>query len=556
MPRTLPAALTTVMDAGAYEPYLRVQISDTPIDDLSATTVQPLGFRLEALSAQAKFARYTNDVDTMVYFRIIRGALINGAPSTISSIWFRVIELTYDGKFVTVNGEALEQGYLTIAANSIYSDVIEAALARAFDTIMPSYEGGHDWTEYQFYPTGKAIVLSPIKKLFTVLKQKYLVFATEDGWDGVNNNMFFFVATQTRATDYTFIDLLFQGNEHIEQRKLISRDEAATIHTTGDSTNPLHNLGFLHSTAVHPDSAPVLNKYIGARSSKLPVHLKYRTGDKAECLGDLSSLNQLNSRINVIEVLDLQSTPAWYQIIEGLIWYGNTEGGPMPSTIEAAAPYTPLATGNFAGILSANDNNIQAAMETIDDHSHGSSAPATTALDDFQMGNGSGAWITKTLAQAVTRIRTILDSIYSLAAHNHTGVYATRAVILYATNALSAVIPASTTHFAIAYNDTIGATDRGMPALRAGTVKNLYFRTATNQPASGNLVVTVRKNSTTDTAITLTVLAGAGAGTTHSDTTHSFTVVAGDTLGVKMQNLATGNSAQIGFIAFELEYDS
>lgn len=63
-------------------------------------------------------------------------------------------------------------------------------------------------------------------------------------------------------------------------------------------------------------------------------------------------------------------------------------------------------------------------------HTHpGGSAPTTTALDDFQMGDGSGNWITKTLAQAVTRIRTILDSIYAPIAkgvtngdsHDHAG---------------------------------------------------------------------------------------------------------------------------------------
>jgi hypothetical protein len=51
-------------------------------------------------------------------------------------------------------------------------------------------------------------------------------------------------------------------------------------------------------------------------------------------------------------------------------WLTNTEGGALPSTIEAAAPYTPLNTSKFANVLSEQDNNIQAAMETLDDHAH------------------------------------------------------------------------------------------------------------------------------------------------------------------------------------------
>jgi hypothetical protein len=95
--------------------------------------------------------------------------------------------------------------------------------------------------------------------------------------------------------------------------------------------------------------------------------LKYRTGDQITITRPNFTTTR---RFKVTEVLDLQSTPAWYMILEPLEWFGSTEGGPLPSTIEAAAPYTPLATGNFDGVLSANDNNLQAAMETIDDHAH------------------------------------------------------------------------------------------------------------------------------------------------------------------------------------------
>lgn len=49
----------------------------------------------------------------------------------------------------------------------------------------------------------------------------------------------------------------------------------------------------------------------------------------------------------------------------------------------------------------------------------GSSAPATTAANDFQVGNGSGAWVKKTLAETITILRTSLDSVYAALSHTH-----------------------------------------------------------------------------------------------------------------------------------------
>jgi hypothetical protein len=44
--------------------------------------------------------------------------------------------------------------------------------------------------------------------------------------------------------------------------------------------------------------------------------------------------------------------------------------------------------------------------------SSGYTPPATTAANDFQVGDGSGHWIKNTLAQVVTTLRTLLDSAY------------------------------------------------------------------------------------------------------------------------------------------------
>lgn len=140
--------------------------------------------------------------------------------------------------------------------------------------------------------------------------------------------------------------------------------------------------------------------------------------------------------------------------------------------------------------------------------------------------------------------------------HNHTGVYATKAIVLHATHWASSTIPASTTYYAMGFIDgNSGTVERAMPVLRAGTVKNLYIRITGNQPASGSLVVTIRKNASIDSVLTLTIAAGATAPATFQNITNSFTVAAGDFVGFKLQNNATAASAGIGFLAFEIECD-
>jgi len=262
------------MDAGAYEPYIRVVLQITS----GSHTVETLGFVLNSLSATVKIPYTTDTLAEEGRFRIVRGALINGIPVTISSIWFNIVDIKYDGRFITYTGEVLFRNYITVAANSDYETVINTALAEADFPPAPNYEGAAAWKAYQFYPTDRGIILNPARKLFPLLQQKYLVYATEDGWDGADSNIFFFVATQNRAKDYDITDLLFNFNFRYDERRLIWRDENNTINSVGNATAVIHNLGYLESTADDPSSAATPALYFAdSKSSKLQVHLKYRT---------------------------------------------------------------------------------------------------------------------------------------------------------------------------------------------------------------------------------------------------------------------------------------
>ena len=84
--------------------------------------------------------------------------------------------------------------------------------------------------------------------------------------------------------------------------------------------------------------------------------------------------------------------------------------------------------------------------------------------------------------------------------------------------------------------NTASGTEANMQAILpvACTVKNLFFRTTTTQPADGSFVITVRKNGA-DTALTLTVAANAAAAT-FSDLVNTVSFAAGDLINLSLVN--------------------
>lgn len=629
MPYTLPAALTTAMDLGVFNAYLRIILIDAGAVEYE---VLPLYFKIEDHQAKVEVATFSYEEITQ--FRIVRGAIINGTPETITTSKFWINSRIDSAGTTILQGDIVLDAYAAVVANSNYDFVLTQMLS----TVI-TYEGTPAWQDYQFYPTGRTIVFSPKTKIYTILKQKYLLYAVQNGLDAGENDTYVFCATDSRTEDYEIEDKLFNRGLKEVIRQMIWRDEASTVHTSGPGNNPFHNLGFILSTDAAPNYAQV--NRAESKSSKLRIHLKYRTGDKVTITRDgVAITNEI--RIKVTEIFDPNADQAWYQIVETLEWFSDTEGGAMPSTIEAAAPYTPLVTGNFDNVLSENDNNLQAAMETIDDHDHGNLAAAIqapTATNDFLVGTQIGAiwtWTKKTLAETITILRTSLDSIYSAISHSHSGLVtngdshdhaggdggqiahgslssigtnshatidthiasasnphtttdanlstsdvttnnastskhgflkkldnaATNymngagnwanpvAPMLLSANGLVATIAASTTSYLAPFTTTFFAATNSCITTLAGTLKNLYLRIGTAQPASGNLICTVLINGVAS-AITLTIPAGGAGATTYSDTTHTAAVSAGDRISFEFKNNATGASATIGGVVVE-----
>jgi len=112
-----------------------------------------------------------------------------------------------------------------------------------------------------------------------------------------------------------------------------------------------------------------------------------------------------------------------------------------------------------------------------------------------------------------------------------------------------ATVGASATVYGTLTGGTLSGTENARITLipQACTISRMYFVTATTQPASGSLVLTLRKNNA-DTSLVITIAAGSVANF-FNDTTNSVSFNAGQYASIKFQNNATATSAQAGAIA-------
>lgn len=137
------------------------------------------------------------------------------------------------------------------------------------------------------------------------------------------------------------------------------------------------------------------------------------------------------------------------------------------------------------------------------------------------------------------------DGRYSQLGHLHT----TRVPLLF--HGQGATIPAGATYYFIPAVPGIQAALGATFIPFAATLRNLYFRLNSAQPASGSLVVTVQSNLV-NTALTVTIPAGS-AGAYFSDLTHSVNLSGGELLCIAVKNNATSASGSITSSALELQ---
>lgn len=191
----------------------------------------------------------------------------------------------------------------------------------------------------------------------------------------------------------------------------------------------------------------------------------------------------------------------------------------------------------------ADDNYVTDAQLVVIGNTSGTNTgdqtvinpPTTTATNDFQVGDGSGSWITKTLAQTVTILRTALDSVFATLVHTHN---ASSPIVCYLSGS---TVPAGVTFYGAPGKIGLDAVANNVPWPVGGVVSNLSFRISATQPASGSLVITLVLN-TVATSLVITIPAGATVGT-YTNNTDTVLITANDLLQIKVVNNATAASA-------------
>lgn len=126
-----------------------------------------------------------------------------------------------------------------------------------------------------------------------------------------------------------------------------------------------------------------------------------------------------------------------------------------------------------------------------------------------------------------------------------------KCVMAWCKNTVSSNIGGAATRYIQFFNneDVVSSAPAGTIVPFAGTIKNLYVRTGNNASALSDNTITVFKNGSS-TALTIT-LAPTDDNVVVSDTTHSFSVVAGDLLYVDLTSAT--NAFAIHSVSVELD---
>lgn len=113
-------------------------------------------------------------------------------------------------------------------------------------------------------------------------------------------------------------------------------------------------------------------------------------------------------------------------------------------------------------------------------------------------------------------------------------------------------VPASSTRYITIGQSTIASTEVAtMICPIAFTARNLYVYLRVTQTATGNMVVTCRKNGV-DTSLKVTIPAGAASGTVHSDVSNTASFAAGDLLTFSLVNNGTATSGIMSSLSMQV----
>lgn len=486
--RSIDATLLAALQTGTGKPYATVSVGYMVGNAIYSKPA--IRYKLTGTTIEAEIA-YTADIGgDQTALWLTRGLTIAATDYPVTTGRFYISSQTYqeDGHQIITGSLFPKQKYTADGAKS-YTEVIHD-FCTAYGKDDAYIDDTQAWLDYQFLPDGKTIVMNDANHFLNLLAQKYLIFCCDAG----DNDVRFYSADVAPAASATITvkDKFDVVVTNLRTRQYLWKDEAGTVHTDGAADDPVHNLGYLEST----DSPPTRHAPSVEAKAIIRPDLRFQDGDVLTLSFYGGTTVTFFAQVTEIYEPGSKTDPPWRLVLEANPIFHNTEAGALPSTIERVSNYTPLNTTMFDGVLSTADNNLQAAMDTLDDHTHTHS------------------------------------DVMGCHAGNQT------------------VAAGTTVHTYPFYFGLVAAGPYATPWPKAGVIKNFYVRAIGTQPATGTLTVTVQVNATT-TTIVATVPAGAGNGV-YSDTTHTYTIAAGDRITFVVQNNAAAGSIALEGITLEI----
>jgi hypothetical protein len=202
-------------------------------------------------------------------------------------------------------------------------------------------------------------------------------------------------------------------------------------------------------------------------------------------------------------------------------------------------------------------NDSQVTGTNVDDaldHLHTTKEPTITAGTTSQYWRGDKSWQTldKT-AVGLGNIDNTSDASKPISTATQTALNGKLSNQLFTFNVGTAIAGSTTTW--IATGVTAGSNESISTVIipHAMTLSNMYLmHYSTNQPASGSQVITVRKNAV-DTALVITIAAGAVTSTTpYSNLANTVSFAVGDKLSIRRVNNATSTGGIFNGLSFSI----
>lgn len=545
--RTVDATFAAAMLAGEGIPVIRAHIDGGTYATYQTKDV--ISYRLTATTLTVVLNLWLEQDFEKI--SIERGINLAGTEYTYETADFQVRSVVVNNLHLSKSGDA--QGVTTITATILPNTpfLIDAGtneysyflgeIGFPVDIVSviqgsagPGQGGGDSWGNHRFFPEdGNDVTIPDRMQFIPMIRRKYAVAVAARDRDNSGFNDYGYIyafryKSAETATNYTIGEKYFyaaQDNTTNESVRFVWRDESNVSHIEGTSGKYI-NIGYHHSTEMStPDTT---RRHDSGHLFIIRPNFAIENGDK---IGIFTDSVGLTFYADIIESYDPRQTPTWQMQISGVDFLeGLAGGGTEPTKTAHARPKGGMTGGTYeaGGYIGTpegeqTENSVQSVLEYLVQRSAEASGHDHSATY-------------APIAKGVTNG----DS------HNHVG--GDGANLTYTvdigTHGLNSPIPASTTYWTIPNVGGLQTSEGAMVYMKAGTLHDLTLRLGSPQPASGSLVCTLRVNNA-DSALTVTIPAGSVAGN-YSDTTHTVALAAGDRVGWKIVNNATGNSGNIG----------